>query len=112
MRGHVYAIEIEGGLIKFGFTTNLRHRFLALRRENGSGMRPLGVATGELVHERELHGLLNAFRVGPETFVRSPLVMMTVEMMAPWPAAAIQEPRPYRRQFWPGGSPNLVGTLQ
>lgn len=90
MSGYIYAIAADNGLVKIGYTNQLRGRLSHLRANNCLKLSPLGYARGTREQEADLHRLLSAEHVRGEWFKRGRLTSAFLSMLATWPGA---EPR-------------------
>lgn len=85
MTGFVYAIAADNGLIKIGFTTNLRARLSHIRCHNAFDVTPLGQMPGGRQDEKRIHERLALHRVHGEWFSRATEVLDLVGGFLPWP---------------------------
>lgn len=96
MSGFIYAIGAANGLVKVGFTTNLKARLSHLRANNAEELDPIGHIKAEKEQERRLHYILYPEHVRGEWFRRGPVVSKFLCILDPW----MDRPRKPRSKYW------------
>lgn len=74
MSGVVYFLSNATGLIKIGYTADIKKRITQYNSLNGAAVRLLATIPGNRRHERGLHSLLSQHRVSGEWFTDCPEV--------------------------------------
>lgn len=79
----IYAIRLDGGVIKIGFTTDLHRRQITVAHRAGSITRELlAFRTGTQADEKALHGLLDGHQArGMEYYYPTRRVLEVVNQM-------------------------------
>jgi hypothetical protein len=85
MSGFVYAIAADDGLVKIGYTSNLRQRLSHLRANNARRLTPIGAIKATLYQEATLHQLLAEDNEKGEWFRRGYLTEHFLSKLPPWP---------------------------